>query len=316
MLQRWRNYLTPAPRGSTEPQASVETRAEGARHALSPDWMDGDGAATLARWLANTERVQRAEAERQAWAVWRIYDSPAYAAMWYDARDAGERVRARMLTQLNANQRIPGGRHPDPREPGSFSGRTIIGAAARDLHLTIWPYVPSQQGPIPTYREEEEGTASGGDSAIDVAIDSADGPEPSAQPAQPLQPLVWLQTFPEPEGQPPVLIVQLATPKIPEPRILFDMACMLGFLYRDRTPLDPDAPHGVTLLPRNPGMQSLLHQFALALLCLEPACPPAWKCHCNVIRARYNAPPPDHEQPTDTLALADLEGATNHQRGE
>ena len=43
---------------------------------------------------------------------------------------------------------------------------------------------------------------------------------------------------------------------------------------------------------------------------------PSWRRHCNVIRSRYNASLPDHDQPTDTLDLsdlADLHGRPNRQ---
>ncbi len=43
---------------------------------------------------------------------------------------------------------------------------------------------------------------------------------------------------------------------------------------------------------------------------------PSWRRHCNVVRSRYNASLPDHDQPTDTLDLsdlADLHGRPNRQ---
>lgn len=60
------------------------------------------------------------------------------------------------------------------------------------------------------------------------------------------------------------------------------------------------------MLPDEQGLVALMHQFAFALLHLEPACPEEWGCHCNLIRAQFTAPPADHDQPTETLSLADL----------
>lgn len=91
----------------------------------------------------------------------------------------------------------------------------------------------------------------------------------------------------------------------------FEIACLLGYWHHEHQRLsDPDAPEGTITLPRDPGVMALLHQYAIALLCLPEDCPTDWPCHCNEIRSRFNAPPPDHERPTATYELADIEQAT------
>lgn len=57
-----------------------------------------------------------------------------------------------------------------------------------------------------------------------------------------------------------------------------------------------------------------MHQFAIALLGLEPTCPPEWGCACNIIRERFTAPPADHQQPTMTLSMNDLRAAAQQQQ--
>ena len=88
---------------------------------------------------------------------------------------------------------------------------------------------------------------------------------------------------------------------------LHAIACVLGFACRERhSLLDPDAPSGPILLPTDPAVVSVLHQFAIDLLALPRDCPDELGCACNDIRARFNMAPPDHEQPTDALSLQDL----------
>ena len=244
---------------------------------------DVDGAETLAHWLAATHRARADTTGRR---IWQITDSPEFAELWYEARDAGERARARAVAALYANWSHPGGRYPDPREPAAFSERAILTKAANICKMRVW------QRPVPSAPLTEMGARIAG---------------------QPEEPIVWLMTFPpDQDGKPvqPTLALHEATLAIPEARILFEMACMLGYLTKAQLHmLDPNAPHGVTLLPRDPSLVSLTHQFAIALLCLDPCCPEEWSCQCNLVRKRYNAPPPEHEQPTDTLNVADLRRA-------
>lgn len=95
----------------------------------------------------------------------------------------------------------------------------------------------------------------------------------------------------------------------------FEIACLLAYWHHEHDRInDPDAPAGTILLPRDPGVTALLHQYAIALLCLPKACPASWTCHCNEIRARFNAPPPDHEQPTATFSVEDLREASQKRR--
>ncbi len=90
---------------------------------------------------------------------------------------------------------------------------------------------------------------------------------------------------------------------------------MLGCVAKDyQRLLGPDAPYGITLKPQSPSATAILHQFAIALLCLEPECPPEWDCQCNEIRARFNAPPPTHPQATDSLSAADITRAVEQWR--
>lgn len=96
----------------------------------------------------------------------------------------------------------------------------------------------------------------------------------------------------------------------------FEIACLLGYWHHEYARLsDPDAPGGMILLPRDPGVMALLHQYAIALLCVpQKECPSTWTCHCNGIRKRFNDPPPDHEQPTDVFSLSDLHEAQRTRR--
>lgn len=101
----------------------------------------------------------------------------------------------------------------------------------------------------------------------------------------------------------------VATPVTPLHRLQeFAIAVALGYLTKEwRRLTDPDAPAGLTFLPiYDPGVRTILHQFAIALLGLPRDCPDTWTCACNSLRARYNALPPDHPQTTDALSLAAL----------
>ena len=61
-------------------------------------------------------------------------------------------------------------------------------------------------------------------------------------------------------------------------------------------------------------MTTLLHQYAIALLCLDEDCPDTWTCHCNAIRKRFNEPPPDHQQPTGQMSTAEMIAEARRQR--
>lgn len=95
----------------------------------------------------------------------------------------------------------------------------------------------------------------------------------------------------------------------------YEIACLMGYWSHEyKRLMDPDAPSGTILLPHDPGVIALLPQYAIALLCLAKACPPTWDCHCNAIRERFNAPPPDHDRPTGTFTEADLEAERQRRR--
>ena len=105
--------------------------------------------------------------------------------------------------------------------------------------------------------------------------------------------------------RPPMIVVR--SMHADQRQMEFAIACLLGYWHHEHDRLvDPDSPGGTILLPRDPGVITLLHQYAIALLCLARDCPVEWKCHCNAIRARFNAPPPDHELPTGQFTLAEL----------
>ncbi len=237
----------------------------------------------LARWLTE---VSRAPDHRDLWTMLR---SDSYADLWYDMRTSGERLRARALAWLSTHQRQPGGAHPDPRLDASqvpFSARAIVNTAADLLGTPIWP-VPD-------------------DSPVAAEADMA---HKVTMPAMP-RPLAWIVTTPG--GRPPAIAVRI-TAEEQLARTLFDIAQLLGFTAREHDRLaDPDAPGGPILLPADTGMRALLHQYAIALLGLPRDCPPDWRCACNAIRARYNAAPPSHEQPTEALSLDELRDSIYH----
>lgn len=239
----------------------------------------------LARWLAQATRARQDASDSR---LWRILLSTEYAHLWYEARSAGERARGEALAQLYAHRREPGGSWPDPREPGAFSALAIVTTAARLSQLEILRL------PVPPQRHDQRHDQR-----------QAEGDEPVQQVTENRTPIVWLETYPPNrlnQRRPATLRVREDSAAPSLDHLLFDMSCLIGLIHREPHLLDPDAPHGVTLLPTNPGIVSLLHQFAIALLCLEPECPPDALCQCNTIRSRYNAPPPDHEQPTETLS--------------
>jgi hypothetical protein len=232
-------------------------------------------AATLARWLLEAQR------EPTGRALWDLFQSDAFAHLWYGARESGEILRSWALERLYTQRPTPGGAHPDPREPAAFSSRAIIGAAAQVLGIRIIQ-VPCD---------------------IDAKTTNA--------PFQHKLALAWLATYPG--GRAPELAVRHTDR---EDQLYFDMACLLGYVCKERGRFaDRESPGGLVNVPQDPAIKTLLHQFAIALLGLPRDCPPEWSCACNQIRARFNAPPVDHDQPTDTLAVADIRRTIERDRG-
>ncbi|WIG60514.1 MAG: hypothetical protein OJF49_003262 [Ktedonobacterales bacterium] len=222
---------------------------------------------TLAHWLLEAQRDSSPDR------LWQLFLAPTFARLWYGARESGEMLRAWALEWLHAHQRRPGGPHPDPREPAAFSPRAILNTAAGQLGIRIWQAPASHVPPV-------EATTRWGRQDV----------------------LAWLITHPN--ATPPDLAVRYATADR-DPDLHFAIACLLGFVCKERARLtDPDAPAGVLIPPRDPAITTILHQFAIGLLCLPRDCPPTWSCPCNQIRARFNYPPPTHDQPTDTLDVA------------
>jgi hypothetical protein len=125
-------------------------------------------------------------------------------------------------------------------------------------------------------------------------------------------PLAWIMNFPpspyphNPRRTPEIALRSLSAAYQRDTEM--EIACLLGFWRHEHQRLiDPDAPGGMIVLPREPGVVSLLHQYAIALLLLPRDCPPSSACRCNQIRARFNAPPPGHENPTGVFTVEDLE---------
>lgn len=115
-LQRWRAITAPRDKDTTTAK---------------------QGSEVLARWLATTEQARHDETYHQ---YWQIYNSAAFADLWYEARAAGERVRARAVAHLYAHRAKPGGAHPDPRAAAAFSERAILTTAAHLEGITVRTY--------------------------------------------------------------------------------------------------------------------------------------------------------------------------------
>lgn len=237
----------------------------------------------LARWLTEDSRAPNIHD------LWTLVNSSNYAHQWYGMRASGEMLRAWSLSWLSTHQRQPGGAHPDPRLDASqvpFSARAIVHTAADLLRIPIWP-VP-----------DDSPVAAEADMTHDVTT-----------PATP-RPLAWI--IAAPGGHAPAITVRLGA-EDQQARMLFDIAQLLGVISREHDRLaDPDFPGGTILLPADSAMRALLHQYAIALLGLPRDCPPDWRCACNKIRARFNAVPPSHEQPTETLSLDELRESIYH----
>jgi hypothetical protein len=192
----------------------------------------------------------------------------------------------------------------------AFSSQAVLSVAASLIGLRISPTFP-----VP----------SGHPDLLDTDIDEETGqrlpyawimtypyphpyphPYPNATSHMPpqSQPQSKPQSKPQSRRPPEVLLRSLhANQRLME----HEVACLLGYWHHEHVRLaDPDAPGGTILLPRDPGITTLLHQYAIALLGLPRDCPQNWTCHCNAIRARFNAPPPDHEAPTGAFSVDDL----------
>lgn len=261
----------------------------------------------LPHWLAE---VDRAGQDPTGQRIWDVYQSQEFAALWYAARDNGERFRAQALRHLFATQPQPGGRYPDPRNPAPFSQVAILTDVAAQLQLTIRrrTNTPPPVSPAailhPDLRHLDFASSEDG---------LPRGPLNTGQPAG--EPQAWLATYPPESGTLPMIVLYVPAPVTPQDSIHFELACMLGYVAKDYARLlGPDAPYGITLKPSSPSATAILHQFAIALLFLQQDCPPEWDCQCNEIRARFNAPPPSHPQATDTLSATDLANAAEHWR--
>ncbi|HEU5349632.1 MAG TPA: hypothetical protein VFU63_13555 [Ktedonobacterales bacterium] len=233
--------------------------------------------------------------------LWQLYDTRNFADLWYGARSAGERLRALTLERLYRNRPHPGGPHPDPREPAAFSSQAVLSVASYLVGLQL----------DASYAGATGGRGSAGSEAPHSADYDADYDEETGERL----PYAWLMTYatdatdaqndPTQDTRPPQIIIRsLHTSRF---MLEFEIACLVGYWHRDHARLgDPDAPTGAILLPDDPTIITILHQYAIALLGLRRDCPESWTCHCNRIRRRFNAPPPDHTQPTGQLTLAEL----------
>lgn len=149
--------------------------------------------------------------------------------------------------------------------------------AATLLGLRISPTFPVPSAPIPSAHPDH----------LDAEVDEETGQR---------LPYAWIMTYPyshshsQSRRPPEALLRSLhANQRLME----HEVACLLGYWHHEHLRLtDPDAPGGIILLPRDPGITAFLHQYAIALLGLPRDCPPNLTCHCNVIRARFNALPP------------------------
>lgn len=263
----------------------------GMRQTPAPSLTPDDSA--LQRWIAQQARNHSGP--------WDLYQSRNFADLWYGARAAGERIRSLALERLYRNRPRPGGSHPDPREPAAFSSRAILGLSAHLLGLQISPTFLTAQTALILDAEDDEPQAQ---------VDEETGKR---------LPLTWIAIAPPATpyvGNRPTPEIRLRSLSTAYQRQTeHEIACLLALWHHEGIRfMDPDAPGGMVLLPREQGALALLHQYAIALLLLPRDCPPNWDCHCNRIRARFNAPPPGHEQPTGVFSLAELQEAERRRR--
>ena len=245
--------------------------------------------ATITQWMSGHQRND----------LWQLYVSRNFADLWYGARSAGERVRGLALERLYRNRPHPGGPHPDPRKPAAFSSDAVISQATSLVGLHI---DATDAGALSSHAHR---ATHGATHRATHGDDAADYDEETGQRL----PYAWIMTYaqydPTKDIRPPQIILRT----LHGDRLLleFEIACLIGYWHRDHGRLsDPDAPTGAILLPHDPGITALLHQYAIALLCLPEDCPDTWTCHCNAIRKRFNEPPPDHPQPTGQMTTDEL----------
>lgn len=230
----------------------------------------------LAHWLIEIHRP----GPNSRIQLWQLMTSSRFADLWYGSRASGEILRRETLRWLSLHQPRPGGTNPDPRIPADqapFSARAVVTVAASQiLGVTTWPI------PEPDAATEAD--------ALSLSCDRP-------------RPLCWIVS--NPHGRPPAIAIRHSTDQ--QAKLMFDVAQLLGYINKERQRLaDPDAPGGIILLPTDTAIETVLHQFAIALLGLPPDCPAEWPCVCNALRARYNAAPPSHEQASEALSLDEL----------
>lgn len=252
----------------------------------NPDDQQAHYYLALAHWLADIHQPT-SSAQTQ---LWRLMSTARFADFWYGARATAETLRGEALRWLSLHQRQPGGAAPDPRTPASetpFSLQAIVSCVATQvLHISIEPV-----------------TEAVARATADPLLPSPDSPRP----------LCWLHTYPD--GAAPTLAVRHATNL--HTKLLFDMAQLIGYLCKERPRIaDPTAPGGVILLPTDTAIETVLHQFAIALLGLPRDCPTEWPCVCNALRARYNAAPLTHPEATQALSLEELRSIRSRQVGK
>lgn len=203
---------------------------------------------------------------------------------WYSAREAGEVLRMWANQWLNTHipegQR-PGGAYPDPRLNNYWSYDKTLYAAA--WGMAVGYEVVNHQ--VATIAQESLPTLPGN------RVRRA-----------------WLDLDPEAD---PHLLLRVPSPIPPHTDVIMDThfqaACVLAYIYENYQRLTSlTATAGLYIPDSNPMDVSAYHQFAIALLNLEPDCKPDWRCQCNGTRARFNAPPPEHSQPTDQLLRDDV----------
>lgn len=197
-----------------------------------------------------------------------------YATLWYGMRAAGREVRAKAVAALNQSPQLQqkGGLHPDPEEMQPWSESDIIATAAAHLNLRLLQAPPTYAAVIDAHEPELVGQR------LAWFLSQADTPYPA---------LMW---------RPP-----------PGWHLNFQIACLLGIMYRERARFTGQPQPGVFYIipsPKEaPDLLSLAHQFAKALLLRSPECPEQWGCLCNQIHALYNATPPEHPIATDALQV-------------
>jgi hypothetical protein len=223
----------------------------------------------LARWL------NQVKTDISGQALERVATSRSYGQLFWAMREVGVAIRQSVFTSLNALFNKPS--VPDPRSAGHFSPRSVIREAARQggLHVFPAPELDALQAEsIDTNRNQKL--------------------------------LAWLHLYQN--SRVPDLCLRY-TPH--EMALAFQAACCIGWWLKERPMFEgPGQPGGIFLLPdhvRERHFSPLLHNFAKGLLMLNPTCPLALGCHCNVIIAMLNEPPEDHPQPTFAQNLYSLQ---------